>query len=70
LAEADHSPEHRVTGLYLAAFGRPPSEAELTDSTDFLADQAKLYAVGIDDIRPWADLCHVLVNVKEFIFIK
>jgi cytochrome c553 len=70
LAEADHSPEHRVTGLYLAAFSRPPSEAELTDSTDFLADQAKLYAVGIDDIRPWADLCHVLVNVKEFIFIK
>ena len=64
------SPEDRITRLYLTAYSRPPSLKELDEASSFLAEQAKTYGVGMDDVRPWADLCHVLVNVKEFIFIK
>jgi hypothetical protein len=70
LAEADLSTQDRITHLYLTAFCRPPSAEELDASASFLAEQAKIYGVGPEDIRPWADLCHVLVNVKEFVFIQ
>jgi len=64
------SPEERITRLYLAACSRPPSLEEVNEASSFLAEQAKSYGAGTDDVRPWADLCHVLVNVKEFVFIK
>jgi hypothetical protein len=70
IAENGRSPAERIASLYLAAFGRPPTLDELSEASGFLDEQAKTYGVGIDDARPWADLCHVLVNVKEFIFVK
>jgi hypothetical protein len=70
LGDNDGTPQERITRLYWAAFSRPPSPREINESTAFLAEQAKSYGVGSDDVRPWADLCHVLVNVKEFVFIK
>jgi hypothetical protein len=55
--------------LYLTAFGRPPTGQEQADDLAFLADQARIYGRP-DDPRAWADLCHVLINVKEFIYIN
>ena len=34
-----------------------------------LEQQGKEYGKA-DDPRAWADLCHVLFNVKEFIFLN
>jgi hypothetical protein len=70
MAGAKCSPEERITRLYLTAYSRPPLLEELNEASSFLAEQAKSYGAGTDDVRPWADLCHVLVNVKEFVFIK
>jgi hypothetical protein len=36
----------------------------------FIAEQARRYNSAADDSRVWADLCHVLMNVKEFIFVN
>jgi hypothetical protein len=47
----------RLGGLFGAAFGRPPSEDETRTCLDFVRRSG------------WADLCHVLINMKEFIFI-
>jgi mono/diheme cytochrome c family protein len=69
LAEPGKRPGQRVEALYQAAFARPPSEAELCDALQFVERQAGRYGAGPDDARAWADLCHVLINVKEFIFI-
>jgi len=60
----------QVKLLYETAFARPPSAAELNSSLRFLALQGERYGGGPDDPRAWADLCHVLVNVKEFIFVN
>jgi hypothetical protein len=62
------TPESRVEAMYLAAFGRKPTPVESGEATDFLRSQAKEY--GKEDVRAWADLAHVLFNVKDFIFLE
>lgn len=60
----------RVDELYQAAFTRPPTEAEVRDAESFIAQQARRYGSTVNDSKVWTDLCHVLINVKEFIFIN
>jgi len=60
----------RIDRLYLANFARSATESERSAAISFLKEQAAAYGVAsMDDPRIWADLCHVLWNTKEFIFI-
>ena len=59
----------RIARMYLSAFSRPPSAAELEACAQFLREQAGLHAGRQDDPAVWADLAHTLFNVKEFIFV-
>jgi Protein of unknown function (DUF1553) len=52
----------RLRGMYLDAFSRPPTDAELRACLDYLQ--------GMPDQRRWADLAHVLMNAKEFYFVN
>ena len=58
--------------MFLSAFGRPPSDDEISDSLEFVERQAALYAKSDvkDEARVWADLGHVLLNSTEFIFVQ
>lgn len=73
LSDKDLSVEQRMENMYLAAFSCPPRKAELSEGKNFLRQQGK--ALGLvpeaykTDERVWADLCHVMMNVKKFIFI-
>jgi len=58
----------RIRDMYLAAFGRPPATTESTAALRFIESRRKLS--GQDELRIWSDLCHVLFNVKEFIFVQ
>jgi Protein of unknown function (DUF1553) len=69
LVEPGLTSRERIARMYVTAFGRPPLAAELDEALAFLADQAREYGRA-DDPRAWGDLCHVLLNVKEFIFIN
>ena len=73
LREKDISPPERIKRMYATAFAREPSESELSAALEFLnqqGDQLGLApAASLTDERTWADLCHVLFNVKEFIFV-
>ena len=61
----------RVQQMYLTAFSRPPTPAELTDANTFLAEQRALYGAGLlAEEQSWADFAHVLFNVKEFIYLN
>ena len=66
--------ESLLREMYLTAFGRPPSPAEIASSTAFLNQQGKAHGLegdaALSDERVWADLAHVLINVKEFIYIN
>jgi hypothetical protein len=64
-------PQERIRQMYLAAFSRPPAADELADANTFLQEQRALYAAQYPaDQRVWADLAHVLFNVKEFIYLN
>jgi hypothetical protein len=69
LVEPGLNPKQRLAKMYLTAFARPPSESEVTDALEFVQEQGKVYGRA-DDPRVWQDLCHVLMNVKEFIFVN
>jgi hypothetical protein len=74
LANSPASTEARIQRLYEHAFSRPASAEETTAAVAFLEEQAKEYGLAADritsDERPWSDLCHVLINGKEFVFIR
>jgi hypothetical protein len=62
--------KERIGRMYLAAFGRPPTDGELNDCRAFLEQEGKHAARNADDVAVWADLAHVMFNVKEFIFVN
>jgi hypothetical protein len=72
--QPDLSPEQRIERLYLDAFTRSPTAAEQAEDLAFLSEQAKSYNLAADawpkHAQVWTDLCHVLFNVKEFVFVK
>jgi hypothetical protein len=62
--------KERITGMYQSAFSRPPTDEEMKDCLDFLEQQGKAAGKKPNDVAVWADLAHVLFNVKEFIFLN
>lgn len=68
LSEPCPTPQHRLSRLYLMAFARQPSSAESSEAMAFLGTQ------GVDQtenqLAAWGHLCHVMLNVKEFVFVE
>jgi hypothetical protein len=74
LGDNDLKPAGRIGEIYLSILGREPTAAELGDALAFLQQQEDSYKAAGDDLpsaqQVWADLCHVLFNVKEFVFVN
>jgi len=60
----------RVAWMYRSGLGRPPTAKESQAAVTFLASQANEREVSTEDVELWADFAHVLVNTKEFIFLR
>ncbi len=74
LAANPNTAEERITSIYTKTLGREPTPEEMEQSKQFLQQQAA--ELGIDsaeatltNAQVWADLCHVMFNVKEFIYV-
>ena len=74
LEKEEQTPEQRINEIYLAIFSRTPSAKELTEAIEFLNQQGEIYGVAtldrLKDEKVWTDLCHVMLNVKEFVFVN
>ena len=74
LARGDLPFEQRLDRLYQEAYGRSPTPEEQATLSGFYNQQAELYGIAPEaraaDVRLWTDVCHVLINVKEFIYIN
>jgi hypothetical protein len=74
LADKGAAPAQRVLRMYLSAFSRPPTAGETSAVLAFLDQQAAQLDIAeaerLNDVRPWTDLAHALINTKEFIFIN
>ncbi len=63
--------EQRITDMFERAFGREPSSDEVEAARAFVEEQrSRLTAAGGDDVQPWTDLAHTLMNSAEFIFVR
>ena len=64
----------RIERLFRQAIGREPEVAEAEALSLFFERQADAYRLYTTaraaDERPWADLCHVLFNTKEFLYVR
>ena len=63
---AGKDPAARIESMYISAFARSPTKQELADALAFVDERLK----SADPQRVWSDLAHVLMNVKEFIFLN
>jgi hypothetical protein len=70
LLAAEASTEQRIVKAFETAFARPPSELQVNRARDFVEQQAALYESDEQDVRVWRDLCHTLVNMKDFIYLR
>src|SRR5262249_57144369 len=62
------SARERIAGMYLSAFSRPPTAAELEACEEFLREQAGLHAGGQDDPAGGGGLADPLVHGKGIMF--
>ncbi|MGY8769872.1 MAG: PSD1 and planctomycete cytochrome C domain-containing protein [Pirellulales bacterium] len=73
-AEQQTPIDQRIRQLYLKSLSRNPITDEQEAAHEFLISQAKLHGITEDAIASnaavWGDLVHVLMNTKEFIFIR
>jgi hypothetical protein len=68
LLSADQTSERdRVDQVFQTALARAPTEREVADCLAFLGRRVR--SSFDQSVDAWADLCHVLINAKEFIYI-
>jgi len=74
LIDAEGDRTQRIQTMYQQAYARPPSAVEIEAAEAFLISQATAYDIAGEearnDPRVWADLCHVLITLKEFTFVE
>jgi hypothetical protein len=74
LAEKRTDSSERINRLYQILFCRRPNDLEVVQALAFLYQQSDAYGIAIadrlTDSRVWSDLCHVLFNAKEFVFVN
>ncbi|TWU05237.1 Planctomycete cytochrome C [Symmachiella macrocystis] len=77
LLDADGTRKERVTQLFLEAYGRPPTEDELTRADLFLTQFMELTAQeksSQDNVggtqQAWQALCQSVISSSEFIYVR
>ena len=65
--------DEKIDHIYLTALSRLPTEEERDNAIAFIRQQANGYGLSeqeaFDDLRSWAAYCHVVLNLKEFIYL-
>ncbi len=74
LVKLDQAPLQRIESIYLAALSRLPSSQEADNALSFVNQQAAELEVDPahlnSSVEVWQDFCHVVFNLKEFIYIQ
>ncbi len=65
--------EAKIAAAYQQAFSRAPRDAEVATAREFLRKQDIEFGEKSDDRQfsqqAWRELCHALLNAKEFVFV-
>ena len=59
--------------MYLQAFGRLPTDAEVETISEYLSELSNDLQItsnqSSQDLELWKNVCHVIFNMKEFIYL-
>ena len=72
-ASAEVSDESAIRDAFAIALSRPPSEAELAETIEFLKSQTASYeSAGTKDAADaaLADFCQALMGLNEFVYVE
>ena len=73
IVAASGSFRDRIDLLHYTAFARPATDREHTRCHNLFIELAKQFDIvestGKGDVRLWMELCHLMINRKEFIFL-
>jgi hypothetical protein len=61
--------QQRVAMMYETAFGRLPTMDELDECMAFITERSQAENGKADHSSRWKDLAHMMLNVKEFIYL-
>jgi hypothetical protein len=59
-----------ILDVYESALGRPPSAEQVGALQGYIQQLAQTYSTHEYDPRVWADVCHAIMNMKEFIYLN
>ena len=60
----------RVRWLFESAYGRLPSDGEVSACVESLGELSALQPGDAAEVDTWTDLCHALLNANDFIYVK
>ena len=69
ILESNLSLEDKIDGIHLSALSRSATKQEKEWALRFLQALSGEYKTTIDDVTIWTDLCHMIYNRKEFIYV-
>lgn len=69
MVDSTLSAEDRINQLHLVAFSRPATDEEFTWAHSVLETMAEAYGTSPESAEAWSDLCHLIFNRKEFIYL-
>ena len=75
VASAEHDDRDVIVDIYWRSLSRAPAESEVSDCVTFLRQQQAYHHRQFDDvaaarINALTDLCHVMFNLNEFVYIN
>ncbi|MBL4886150.1 MAG: DUF1553 domain-containing protein [Planctomycetaceae bacterium] len=69
MVDGRENPEERVTDMFIQAFGRNPTDAELIRWAEAVTSFSQSSEL-MTDKNAWAELAHTFFNTKEFIYYR
>ena len=70
LTKEVENPAARIRQAFVQALAKPPTPAQEASLRAFLERQSKLRGVPLDSPELLADICHMIFNMKTFIYIN
>jgi len=68
-ADVGNDVGRQVERVFWRSLSRPPSEAERADCVQFIHNQRKYHQSSNGTLKALADLCHVMFNLNEFVYL-
>ena len=70
MSDSAMNTDQRIEMAFESALGRSPTPSQLQRVHRFVEDQAEAYQSDVNDPRVWTDVCHAILNMKEFIYLN